>query len=101
MSHRQSPPLSKKVWADVAVSGGGQSDSLDTGSCPFVSAFGHANAATTITAVYSDDGATWYAGPTKVLSGAGDFDFDFTNGARFVALQSSGAATITAIISAK
>ena len=101
MSHRYSPPLSSLVWIGVAVGANGQSPSFDSGSLPFVSAYGNASAATTITLMYSNDGTNWRAGGTVVLAAAGDFVMNVTSGARFHALQSTAACTVSAVISAK
>lgn len=89
------------AWKAAAVAANGTSAALDTWSCPFVSAFGNAGAATTITLQYSMDGNNFYAGPSVTLSGAGDFHIDATCAARFVRLLSSAAATLTATLAAK
>jgi hypothetical protein len=74
---------------------------VDTWSCPFVSGFGNASAATTVTLQYSMDGTHFYAGPSTTLSGSGDFHIDSTTAARYLRLLSSAAATITATLAAK
>jgi hypothetical protein len=94
-------PRSAQVWNAAVVGANGQSATFDTFNSPFVSALGHASAATTITLMVSPDGVTWYAGPTQVLAGAADFCLNATVGAEYVALQSLSAATITAYIGAK
>ena len=95
-------PRTEKVWSATVVTANGQSATFDALNAPFVSAFGHSSAATTITLMLSSDNSNWYAGPTQVLAGAGDFCINATVGAEFVALQSLAAsATITAWISAK
>jgi hypothetical protein len=89
------------AWNAASVGSNGTSGVEDTWSCPFVSAFGNANAATTLTLEYSMDGSTFYAGPSTTLSGAGDFHIDATTAARYLRLLSSAAATITATLAAK
>ncbi len=89
------------AWDAVAVAANGTSASLDVTNAPFVSAFGNASAATTITLQYSQDGTNWYDGPTVTLGAAGNFRIDATVGATNVRLKSSAAATITATIAGK
>ncbi len=89
------------AWNAAAVASGGTSAVVDTWSCPYVSAFGNAGAATTLTLRYSLDGSNFYAGPSVTLSGAGDFHIDATTAARYLQLLSSSAATLTATIAAK
>jgi hypothetical protein len=62
---------------------------VDTWSCPFVTAFGHADGATTITLLASMDGTAFYATATQVLAGAADFGINVTCAARYFALKSS------------
>jgi hypothetical protein len=69
---------------------------VDSWSCPYVSAFGNAGAATTLTLQYSLDGSTFYAGPAVTLSGVGDFHRDATTAARYLRLLSSSSAAIAA-----
>lgn len=97
------PPIGKhaNAWDAASVDIAGTSTSLDTWSCPFVSAFGNSSAAATITLQYSHDDTNFYDGPTQVLSGAGNFRIDATCAARYVRLKASAAATITATLSAK
>jgi len=89
------------AWDAAAVAANGTSAVLDTWSCPYVSAFGNAGAATTLTLQYSLDGSNFYAGPSVNLSGASDFHIDATTAARYLRLLSSSAATITATLAAK
>jgi len=90
------------AWNAAAVGAGGNSASIDTQYTPFVSIFGNADAATTITIQYSQDNANFYNGPTLAIPALGsDFASDITVGARYVRLQSSGAATITATVAGK
>jgi len=89
------------AWNAASVGTNGTSAVIDTWSCPFVSAFGNAGAATTITLQYSMDGASFYTGPSTTLSGSSDFHIDATTAARYLRLLSSAAATITATIAAK
>lgn len=75
---------------------------LFAGDNPWLSAFGSAAGACTITVYYSNDGETYYASQNKqVLSGAGPFAIDLTTGAAYVGLATSALVAITAIISAK
>ncbi len=89
------------AWSAAAVGANGTSAVVDAWSCPYVSAFGNAGAATTLTLQYSLDGTNFYAGPSVTLAGAGDFHIDATTAARYLRLLSSAAATITATIAAK
>jgi hypothetical protein len=89
------------AWSAATVAANGTSAVVDTWSCPYVSAFGNASAATTLTLQYSADGSSFYDGPTVTLSGAGDFHLDATTAARYLRLLSSSAATLTATIAAK
>jgi hypothetical protein len=89
------------AWNAASVGTNGTSAVLDTWSCPFVSAFGNASAATTLTLQYSMDGTDFYAGPSVTLSGAGNFYINSTTAARYLRLLSSAAATITATLAAK
>ena len=89
------------AWNAASVGSNGTSAVLDTWSCPYVSAFGNASAATTLTLQFSMDGTNFYAGPSVTLSGAGDFHLDATAAARYLRLQSSSAATLTATLAAK
>jgi hypothetical protein len=89
------------AWNAASAGANGTSAVVDTWSCPFVSAFGNAGAATTISLQYSMDGANFYAGPSTTLSGSSDFHIDATTAARYLRLLSSAAATITATIAAK
>jgi hypothetical protein len=89
------------AWNAAAVGAGGTSASVDCQNTPFVSAFGNASAATTITVQYSQNDVDYYDGPNQVLGGAGNFRIDATVGARYVRLKSSAAATITATIAGK
>lgn len=100
---RQISPLGThaNAWDAAATGAGGVSAALDTWSCPFVSAFGNASGASTITVQYSQDGSNYYDGPAQVLSGAGNFRIDATCGARYVRLKSSANVTVTATLSAK
>jgi hypothetical protein len=89
------------AWKAASVGANGTSAVLDTWSCPYVSAFGNAGAATTLTLQYSMDGTNFYAGPAVTLTGAGDFHIDATTAARYLRILSSSAATITATLAAK
>ena len=89
------------AWNAASVGANGTSAVLDTWSCPYVSAFGNAGAATTLTLQYSMDGTHFYAGPSVTLSGSGDFRIDAASAARYLRLLSSAAATITATLAAK
>lgn len=90
------------AWNAAAVGAGGTSASIDAGSLSSVSAFGTVDAATTITVQVSEDNAAFYdTATTAVLGGAGDFHVSLETGARYIRLKSSGAATITATVSAK
>lgn len=93
--------VQKRVWAAAAVGAGGTSASLEINASAFASAYGNADAATTITLQYSSGDGTFRDGPSQVLAVAGDFRIDATVGAPVVRLKSSAAATITADISAK
>ena len=87
------------AWNATAVAAGGTSAALDTQSTGTVSAFGNANAATTITLQVSQNNTNWYdTSHTQALAGSGDFALTATIGARYVRLKSSAAATITATL---
>jgi hypothetical protein len=66
---------------------------VDTFSCPFITAFGHADGAATITLLASMDGTNFYAIATQVLAGAADFAINVTCAARYFALKSSAGLT--------
>lgn len=100
-SGRYNPPFSALLWAAESVGAAGQSPGFDTHNSPWVSIFGNSSAATTLTVLYSNDGLNWYAGPTLTLAAAGNFHLDFTSAAEWIAVQSSAAATLTLIASAK
>ena len=89
------------AWNAATTGVGGVSASLAVGDFPFVSAYGNANAATTITLQYSADNTNFYDGPNVVLAGAGDFRIDAQTGAEYVRLKSSASVTATASIEAK
>ncbi len=89
------------AWSAAAVGIDGTSTALDAQYTPFVSAFGNASAATTITLQYSQNGVNYYDGPNQALGAAGDFRIDATVGARYARLKSSAAATITATLAGK
>ena len=90
------------AWAAAVVGANGTSNPVDTFAMPFVTAFGNASAATTITLQVSADGVTWYDSQVnQVLAGAGDFCLIATVAARLVRLKTLSAATITASILAK
>jgi hypothetical protein len=55
-----------------------------TCSYPYVSAFGNANAAPTLTRQYSMDGIDFNAGPSVPLSGAGNSSIDAATAARYL-----------------
>jgi len=57
---------------------------VDTWSYPYVSVFGNANAATTLTLQYSIDGADFYAAPSATLSGAGNPSINAATAARYL-----------------
>lgn len=101
MSARYNPPFSALLWAATSVGASAQSAGFDTHNSPWVSIYGNSSAATTLTVMYSNDGLTWYAGPTLTLATAGNFHLDFTTAAQWIAVQSSAAAIITLIASAK
>jgi hypothetical protein len=116
MSGRNVPPITPQgvaVWGTstqnaagstntaAAVGAGTNSSIIDTKNSPFVSAFGHASGATTISILYSADSVNFYAAHSVVLAGGADFCIDCICGAQYVCLQSSGAVNIWATISAK
>jgi hypothetical protein len=76
-----------------AITGGVVSAIVDTFSCPFVTGFGHADGATTITLLGSMDGVNFYAVATQVLAGAADFAINVTCAARYFVLKSSASLT--------
>jgi hypothetical protein len=100
---RNIPPIGGQanVWSAATTGAATTSPSVNTYNSPFVSAFGNVSGATTITLMLSADNVNFYAGPTVVLSGAGNFYIDATVGAQYVALQSSNSVTATATIQAK
>lgn len=100
MYPRYVSPLSSMVWNAASVGANEQSPGVRIFNCSWGSAFGHTSASTTITVMESQDGVNWYASQNSQTS-SGDFAIDFQTGAEFVALKSSGAATITAVVSAK
>lgn len=86
-------------WNATAAGAGASSpNTIDTHARPYVTAFGSADGATTITLEISQNGTDFYDGPNQVLAGAGEFHISVTSAARFFRLKSSGAATITATI---
>lgn len=90
------------VWNAVAAGAGDASTNhVNLQHYQLLSAFGNANAATTISLQYSQDGTNWYTAATVVLAGAGDFCFDVNCCAKYARLKTSGAATITATMAAK
>jgi len=94
--------LDTKVWNAAVVGAGGKSLDHYTSDNPFITAYGNASAATTITIEVSNDKITWFVTQvTQVLAGAGDFVINATIATPYVRLSSSGAATITGWISAK
>lgn len=75
---------------------------LYVGDNPFVTAYGTAGGAATLTIYYSGDGSTWYAGQSKqVLAGSGPFGIDATTGAAYIGLGTTASVAITAYLSAK
>lgn len=105
MGGRQVPPLGSpgNAWSGGAATGvNGNSSAVQVYDCPWVSAFGHVDGATTITVFYSHDGANFYASANKVTtSGAADFAIDFTTAAQWIQLQSSANVHATATIAGK
>lgn len=89
------------AWNAAAVGAAGTSAAVDVSRTPFVSAFGNASAATTVTLQYSMDGVNFYDGPAQTLGAAGNFRIDATCAAAWVRLKSSAAATITGTIAGK
>jgi uncharacterized protein YaiE (UPF0345 family) len=103
MSGRYNAPLGVQAnaWSNATTGAGATSGALDTFNCPFVSAFGAVDGATTITLQYSQDGTHYYDGPSQTLTGAGDFRIDVLCAARYVRLKSSANVTATATLAAK
>lgn len=97
------PPLGThgNIWNDASTGVATNGDVVNTFNSPFVSAFGHVDAASTLTLMLSADGSHFYAGPTVTTSGAGDFYINATVGCQYVTLQSSASVTATASIQAK
>lgn len=89
------------AWNAAVTGVNGTSTALQIGAAMFVSAFGNASAATTITLQYSQDGTNYYDGPTQVLGGAGNFRIDATMGCEYARLKSSASVTATATLAAK
>lgn len=90
------------AWNAASVNAAGTSSAVDCQYQRTVSAFGNVSAATTVSAYVSQDNTNFYgAGVNAVTSGADDFHLSFTTAARYVRLQSSGTATITATIAGK
>lgn len=89
------------AWDNAATGAGGFSNSVDCRYTPFVSAFGHVSAATTIMMQLSQDNVNFYDAANMVLAGASDFDISRTVGARYVRLKSSANVTATATIAGK
>jgi len=90
------------AWNAALVGIGGVSTALTLADRPFVSAFGSASVATTITLQLSANGTSFYDGPSQALTVGGDFAISVTVGVAHVRLKSSAvAATITATIQAK
>lgn len=87
------------AWSAASVSSNGLSAIVDTWSLPFVTVFGNTSTSVTITVYGSMDGVNFYTLAT--ISANGDFAANYTSAARYFQLQSSGAATISAIIAAK
>lgn len=91
------------AWNAAAVAINGNSTAVDCQYVSVISAFGNANAATTIKVFASQDNANFYdTGLQQVLAGAADFSINTnTIGARYVRLLSTAAATVTATIAGK
>lgn len=88
--------------AGTTCGANGVSGGVDTGGLAYLSVFGHAFGATTLTVEVSQDNINYYdTSRTIVLTGAGDFALDFTTGARFARLKSSADINILATIAAK
>jgi hypothetical protein len=90
------------AWNAAAVAINGTSNSVDCQYEANITVFGNVSAGTTITLQVSQDNTNWYdSDKTQAPSGAGDFCFSATIGARYIRLKSSAAATITATIAGK
>lgn len=90
------------AWATGSTPGaGGFSNDFQVTDCKYMTAFGSASGATTITLQFSQDGTTFRDGPTQVLAGAGDFYFNITTGCRRVRLKTSAAVTVSGTITGK
>lgn len=89
------------LWAAAVVGANGLSAAVDMVGTIALSVFGNVSAATTILLKFSADNVNFYNVAQTVISaggaGVGDFGFiDIDMGARYVQLQSTAAATITA-----
>jgi hypothetical protein len=90
------------AWLNAAVGAGATSASIDTQFTPFVSIFGTADGATTITIQFSQDNVNFYNDSSFTVVGPTfNFGVNQTIGARYVRLRTSNAVTITATIAAK
>lgn len=98
----QTPPQTGSqgnAWNGASVGADGNSPSVDKQGYTTVSAFGTVSAATTLTLQVSQNNSSWYDTDSTVdLAGAGDFHLSVVTAARYVRLNSSAAATITATI---
>jgi len=88
------------AWLATAVVLNGLSAIIDTGGKANITVFGNVSLALTLTVQISADGTNFYNNSTYAVA-LGNFSVSLTNGARYIRLQSSLAATITATISAK
>lgn len=99
---RYSAPLSAYVWNNAAVAINGYSAVFDSWNSPFVTIFGTASGASTITVWGSNDGSNWFVlGTISATATAGSLYLSLTCGAELMKLQSGSAVTLTAVISAK
>lgn len=91
------------AWSAAAVLAAGNSAAIDVLNSTSVCAFGNVSAATDIKVFVSVNNTNFYdTGIKQTLAAAGDFYIQLNNmGARYVRLQSSAAATITANIAGK
>lgn len=90
------------AWNAASVNAAGTSSAVDCQYQRNISAFGSVDAATTVSVYVSQDNTNFYdSGSSVALGGSGNFHVSLTTAARYVRLQSSGTATITATIAGK
>lgn len=111
MSGRTNPPIGVQcnAWGTLsqgtitpqATGANGFSAIVNTYNSPFLSAFGHVDAATTVNLQYSGDGVNFSTTHSVTTTGAADWNFDCICGAQYVRLQSTNAVNASGTVQAK